>query len=75
MVKEEGDERLEKMEVGLRRLERDSIRYLREIEIAEGKILKNQEKLEENKIAREEMMLNIEIQQITLDSIKSLQHN
>ncbi len=72
-VKEE-DEKLEKMEVNLRRLERDSTRFERDIELAEAKILKNKEKLEENRIAREEMMHNIEIQKITLDSIKSLQH-
>jgi hypothetical protein len=73
-VKEEG-EKLEKFVVNMRRLERDSIRFEREIEMAETKILKNQEKLEENRIAREDLLHIIEVQQITLDSVKSLQHN
>ena len=73
-VKEEG-EVLEKFEVSLKRLERDSTRFEREIEMAEAKILKNQEKLEENRLAREEMILNIELQQITVDSIKTLKDN
>ncbi len=73
-VKEEG-EILEKFEVRMKRLVRDSTRFEREIESAEVKIFKNQEKLEENRIAREEMKLIIEEQQITVDSIKSLKYN
>ena len=74
LVKEE-EGILGKFEVGMRRLDRDSTRFEREIEMAEAKILKNMEKLEENRIAREEMKHNIDVQQITVDSIKSLQHN
>ena len=73
-VKEE-DEKLEKFEVNMRRLVRDSVRFEREIEMAEAKILKNQEKLEENRIARDDLQHTIEIQKVTLDSVKALQHN
>ena len=73
-VKDES-EKLEKFEVNMRKLERDSVRFEREIEVAETKILKNQEKLEENRIAREDLFHTIEIQQVTLDSIKALRHD
>ena len=73
-VKEE-NEKLEKFEVNMKRLVRDSVRYEREIEMAEAKILKNQERLEENRMAREDLQHTIEIQKVTLDSVKSLRHN
>jgi leucyl-tRNA synthetase len=73
-VKEEGN-KLQKMEVNLKRLERDSVRFVREIELAEAKILKNQTKIEDNRITREELLHNIEIQKMTLDSIKLLRYN
>lgn len=73
-VKEEG-EFLEKLEVNLKRLERDKLRYEREIEMAEAKILKNKTKIEENIIAQEELLHNIEIQRMAIDSIKLLPNN
>ena len=73
-LKEEGD-LLKKFETSMKRLERDSMRFGREIDLAEEKILKNQTKIEENIIAREDLLHNIEVQKMTLDSIKSLQHN
>jgi hypothetical protein len=73
-VKEEG-EFLEKLEVNLKRLERDKLRYEREIDMAEAKILKNKTKIEENIIAQEELLHNIEIQRMAIDSIKLLPNN
>lgn len=64
--------KLGKMEMDIKKLERDNLRYEREIQMAEEKILKNKTLIEENLSAQEEMRQNIEIQRTVLDSIKAI---
>lgn len=72
-IKEE-EEKLEKLEVNLKRLKKDKAKYEREIESAEEKIQKNKEKIEDNEVAQEEMLQNIKEQTKVLSSVKALKN-